>query len=184
MASKLKPSRLWKGVRNSFRKSKSSSGSSSSSDSEAVPLNISFGIMESQCAKLRKKNPKASEAWIRNKAAKTLKNVYVKELTDQLVDNAIEAYDQTADPVSSEDTLLVKAPLSRYENDSYAKHKQILQCIDSPEKLSNLLLNPITKVDRLRLMVAFKKDCDRSNISARRLKGTVFQMYGIGFRNV
>ena len=169
-------SNLVRRLRKTFLRSPSSQDDSSSSDSEPIPFNIPAKTLDLQCAKIKARHPQATDTWIKNKATAKLRKIFQDEVKSQVVAAINTESDCSSDYDFKKDTLLSKTPLSRYEKDSYAKHSEILHHIDSPEKLSNVLLNPITRVDRLRLITNFKRDLDKSNLSSQRIRSMVFQM--------
>ena len=170
------PSRWWHGFRKTFSKSPQTSDDSSSSDSDSVPFNIPLKMLESQSAKIKARYPNATDTWIRNKATARLTKIYQDEVKKHVISAVNTESDCSSDYDLQEDTLITKTPLSRHDHESYAKHSQILHNIDSPEKLSHVLLNPIKRVDRLRLITNFKRDYEKSTLSSQRVRSTVFQM--------
>ena len=178
MASSLftTPHRLVEAVRHRFSRSVPTPEVSSSSDSDSTQISIPVAMLESHSAKIRAKYPSASENWVRNKAVNKLKKMYKDEFSKQvtLAFNADSSDGSDYDVLK--DTLMVKTPLGRANFQLYHKQKEILQAIDCPEKLSNILLNPIEKVDRLRLISKFMKDFEKSTLSRQRTRSTAFQM--------
>ena len=170
------PKGLYRSVRSKLFKPTPTPEGSSSSDSDNVAYNVPNSMLEAHASRIKARYPEAGDTWVRNKAASKLQQGFKKELKNEVVAAMSGDSEDSLEYDSSRTISTLKTPISRFNNESFLKHKEILTNMDCPEKLSNQLLNPITKADRIRLISKFMKEYDESPLSKHRARSMAFQM--------
>ena len=133
---------------------KSSDNSEGNNGKFQVPQNI----FEGYAAKVKLRFPTASDKQIRAKALALFMKARRREI-ERRVNQMTFNHDDSDDGVNFDDpanfTPKMVAPLNIYNNKSNKEIKGLLTTIESPQKLSHLLLNPVTNVRGTRLISEF-----------------------------
>ena len=154
--------------------------SSNSGDEEPPRFQVPQNIFESYAAKVKQKYPNASDKVIRAKARAIFNKTRQKEI-EKRANQIVFHYEDSDESLNLDDVTSIRprmmAPLNKLNDKSQKEIKAILTTIDIPQKLSHLLLNPITNVERMRLITDFTNQMMKSSPTHRAMvRGNVFHI--------